>query len=541
MAASPSLEARIAKLWYLGNLRFILSGDQHQLDAYDRYRQWAEAPPEVEGAFYDDVYVVDWGRRTGKTTWRLVVRLEDCIRLSRKLNRPARLRIASAYEKNVQEVVDDVAGFVLDTCPKALRPEYKNNRGPAGAGFYFPESMGGGFIRLVGLDKDPHGLRGRASDGDDLSEAAFIRHLTHAVKSVLLPQYQGRPWARLCLESTAPEEVDTEYDRVFVEDAKLRGAYTFATLEDNPRLTRQEKDKFIREAGGMDDPVCQREYFGVRGRPAETVVLPAFSPDRHVVEFDRPEYALAYTFADAGFWPDYFAILWLWVEPSAAKIRVWSDWLQHNAGTHEVARAVQAGERDAFLGVKRWSSSAGVIVEQGEPPERPEDGLEGFFDAAEPLKEDREREDLLHRPYARVMDGEPRLRSDLSRNDGLHFGPADNRDPDAQMHVLNRLFADDKVEIHPRAKATIAHCQSAHRDKNGRLARSDVHGHFDAMRCLAYAAVMVDWHTDPVPPRRVLDSRSGTAIVYSAPTAQNPNTRALDKMMKPTRWKPRRG
>lgn len=535
-----SRDEAIYSAWYNGNLSWILRHDQHQLvDGYRRYRAWAEDPPTIEGANYDDVYVVDWGRRTGKTTWRLVVRFEDAIRLARELRRPAVLRYASAFQKNVQEIVDDVAGFVLETCPKDLRPEYKTANKAHGAGFYFPEAAGGSYIRLVGLDKDPHGLRGRASDGDDLSEAAFIRHLTHAVKSVLLPQYQGRPWARLCLESTAPEEVDTDYDRVFVEDAKLRGAYTFATIDDNPRLTDAEKAKFIREAGGRGDPVCEREYFGVRGRPSEVTILPAFSREQHVVEFEPPEYALCYTVADAGYWPDYFALLFCWVDYERAKLCVRGDWIAHNAGTHEVARAIRDGERKWFKGVRRWSSPVSLLISQDDPPERP-DGLEGFFEARDALKEDRARRDLLHRPYARIMDAEPRLRGDLSKNDGLHFGPADNRDPDAQMHVLNRLCADLKVEIHPDAKATAAHCEAAYRDKSGKLARSEVHGHFDAMRVLAYLGVMADWHLDPCPPVRVLQARSGTGQMVKLPEPERRSTAALSKLMRPQRWSPRR-
>lgn len=541
METAASDEAILTALWREGDLSWVLAGDAHQIAEYERYRAWEASTPHVDGASYDDVYVIDWARRTGKTTLRFLIRCEDCIRLARVLGRPAMLRYASAFQKNVQEIVEDVSGFVLETCPKQLRPEYKTASKARGAGFYFPEAAGGSVLRLVGLDKDPHGLRGRASDGDDLSEAGFIRHLTHAVKSVLLPQYQGRPWARLCLESSAPEEIDSEYDRVFVEDAKLRGAYTFATIDDNPRLSDREKEKFIREAGGRDDPVCEREYFGKRGRPAEVVILPAFDPERHVVEMERPEYALAYTIGDAGFWPDYFAIIWAWVDYERAKLCVWSDWIAKNAGTHEVAQAVRRGETSAFAGVKRWSESAQVVINQDAPPVRPPDGLEGFFECHDPLKEDRKRADLLYRPYARIMDAEPRLRADLSKNDGLHFGPADNRDPDAQFHVLNRLFADDKVEIHPQATAVIAHCQAAMRDKNGTLGRSEVHGHYDAMRCLAYLAVMVDWHLDPVPPVRALHPRAETGVIQRFDAPQKPSTAALNRLMASKRWSPRGG
>ncbi len=529
----------MAQSWRVGRARFVIANDGHQLAEYEHYRRWSQSPPHAEGANYDDVYVMDWARRTGKTTLRFLIRCEDCIRFPREHGRPGMFRYASAFQKNVQEIIEDISGFVLDTCPPDMRPEYKTASKARGAGFYFPEAAGGSVLRLVGLDKDPHGLRGRASDGDDLSEAGFIRHLTHAVKAVLLPQYQGRPWARLCLESSAPEEVDSEYDTVFVEDAKLRGAYTFATIDDNPRLSEGEKQKFIREAGGMDDPVCRREYYGVRGRPAETIVLPHFDRARHVVPIEAPEYALCYTMADAGFWPDYFALVFGWLDYERNKIVVAGDWIAHNAGTHEVAKAVQDGERRWFKGIQRWSGTARLIVNQDSPPERPPDGLEGFFATADPTQEERDREDKLHRPFGRVMDAEPRLRADLSRNDGLHFAPANNVDPDAQLHVLNRLFADDRVEIGPEAKATAAHCEAAFRGDNGKLARSEVHGHFDAMRALAYLPGVAEWHLDPTPPSDVLKGeRAGPT--FKMELTERPQTKALNKMVKPRRWRPTR-
>ena len=454
----------------------MLSADAHQLAAYDEYREWERRDPaEEDGAF---------GRM-----------------------------------------------FVLDTCPKHLRPEYKTASKARGAGFYFPEAAGSSIIRLVGLDKDPHGLRGRASDGDDLSEAAFIRHLTHAVKNVLYPQYQGRPWARMCLESSAPEEPDTEWDTVFVADARIRGAYSFATIEENTRLGERERNEFIRAEGGRGDPDCEREYYGKRARPGEVVVIPAFDPERHVAPLQTPEWALCYTIGDAGYHPDFFAILFGWVDYENARLCVKADWLAHNAGTDQVAKAIKDGEAATFTGIRRWN---GRVCQQWGPPERQQHGV--YVDQ-ETLDRELAADRQHHRPYARVLDGEPRLRGDLARMDGLAFVPANNVDPDAQFHRLNRLFVDDKARIDPGARAVIAHTQAAFRDDRGNLARSDTHGHFDAMRCLAYFAVMADLHTDPKAPSWALDPAQVRTPAMER-QRESTATKALNRMVKPTRWKP---
>lgn len=538
------LERAHRHFWAKGKLSWLLRKDQHQLDGYEHYRKWEQLPYDAhdEIAQYGRIYVLDWGRRTGKTTMRFLIRCEDCIRHPLLYGRPGFYRYASAFQRNIEEIVDEVSGFVLETCPLDLRPKYHVASKARGAGFYFPN---GSALRLVGLDKDPNGLRGRASDGDDISEAAYVRHLMYNIQSVLTPQYQGRDYARMCVESTAPEEPDSDYDRKLVEDAKKRGAYSFATIYDNKRLSERERDHFIQQAGGLDDPTCQREYLGKRVRDAETVVVPAFDEARHVRAFDTPEWALCYTFGDAAWWPDLFALQWLWIDYEQAKLCVRSDWVAHNAGTKEVAEVARAGELECFEGVRRWDGKR--VLQQWAPPPPTDDGIVV-------LGADRDEDHRLHRPYGRIMDCEPRLRAELvsadadlckerqeagdllTPRDALAFGTATNRDVDAQYHALNRLFADDKVWIHPDAVATIAHVRAAHRGPNGKLARSDIHGHFDAMRCLAYAAVMVDWHTDPKPPAWALD-RSLVVTPAMKREAGRPSTKAVSEAFKPQRWK----
>jgi hypothetical protein len=512
--------------WMIGDLEWLLL--DHQVPAYRHYREWEKRNPQNEPGQYARIYVDDIGKRWGKTSKRIVVRMEDCIRSTKPIEdggigRPGMFRYTTAYQKDIEEIVGELLPLLLDRCPPDLRPIFKSAHRGNPAGLYFPN---GSRIAMAGLDQHPNALRGRGCDGDDLSEAAFVRYLKYTVKNVLYHQYQQRPWARMCLESSAPEEVDTDYDLEFVEDAKLRGAYWYATIDDNTALSDAEREEFIRAAGGRDDPDCQREYFNKRIRSGRKVVVPAFDEARHVRAFDTPEWALCYTFADAAWYPDLFAILWGWVDYERAKICIRSDWTAHNAGTKDVAEIAEAGERECFEGTRRWNGH--VILNNDVPPPPPDDGIEV-------LGRDRTEDDWRHKPYARVMDCEPRLRAELASL-GMSFAAAVNKDPDAQFHVLNRLFTDDKIELHPDAVATIAHTRAAVRGPNGKLARSEVHGHYDAMRCLAYAAVMVDWHTDPKPPAWVLDKSLLVTPQARHLRGQREQSKRLNDVYKPRRW-----
>jgi hypothetical protein len=487
-STSQTDEKRLARerlAWQTGNLRWILNSDQREV--YDIIRAWEKLDPTEQGGLYPRIWDDDIGRRWGKTTLRFVMRCEDAIR------NPGHIyRISSAYQKNVDEIVNDVARRVLQTCPEDLRPKYLESK----QRFTF---WTGSEIRLVGLDLHPDGLRGRACDGDDIDEAGFVKGLKYAIKSVLYPQYQGRPHARLFLSSSAPKVAESEYDEI-VEDCKARGAYVFRTIEDNPMLTPEEREEFLSAMGGRDHYDCRREYFNERVRDPEGSVVPEFSIARHVLASTVPAYAHCYVGADPGT-RDKFGLVFAYWDAERAKLVVQRSWAERNASLADVAEVIRSTEQEL------WGVGADKVLSH--PPVR--EGLPA--NSPEPLQYwDGER--LQPNPYRRISDTDARTIFELHKAHGITFAAADKshaqqandagsarRLPTDKLYAIRQAFLSDQIEIWPDS-GPLQHQLNAGRwnDQRTDFERSDTHGHLDCLMALVYLWRGVSRNLNPEKP-----------------------------------------
>lgn len=502
----------VYEAWRRGRLRYLLHSDQRTV--YDLYREWERLDPAKQRGNFPRVYVVDIGRRWGKTTMRFVVRTEDCIR-----SPGGSYRYVSAYQKDIEEIVDEVAQRIFEDCPRELRPRYRaggkadgdNDPRRAGTGFYFPERDGKvSVLKLVGLDKNPDGLRGRASDGDDVSEAGYIRHLRYSVKNVLYHQYQGRPHARMCLESSAPRVPGTDYDEVFVEDAKARGAYVYRTIDDNPLLTAEEREEFIRAMGGRDHVDCQIELFNIRVRDGTRVVVPEFNPKGHVAVVPVPTFADCYVALDPGM-RDLCAILWGFWDFERARLVIQRDFAERNASTARVAAVIRATEAELWTGLRSYRNGQ-----------------------------------YRDNPYLRVSDTDLRLIHDLHNEHGLAVCPVNKTTGaktelrEAAVHSLRAAIGRGQVVIDPACTKLIAHLTSAHwNDKRTDYERSEVHGHFDCLDALVYMWRSVVRNQNASPPSHHGVPGDELIAPHVRPLdAASALREALGKSAQPQTWKP---
>jgi hypothetical protein len=310
---------------------------------------------------------------------------------------------------------------------------------------------------LVGLDVDPDGLRGRGLDFIVISEAGFVRGLKSTVLSVLYPQLQGRPHARILLESSAPKDPRADFDETFIPDAKLRKAYCFRTIEDNPLLSRNEKDEFIAAAGGKGAPECDREYFGLRVRDLESTVVPEFDVDEHVREVPTPQFADCYVSLDPGF-KDLCAVLFGYWDFENARLVVQRDWAELNASAATIAEAITQIEGELWSGLQRWTGK-----------------------------------EFKPNPYLRVSDTDPRLMQDLAREHGLRVVPVNKSTgaktelKEAAVHSLRGAIGRGQILIDPKCTTLIAHLEGAQwNDQRTDYRRHPIHKHYDCLDALVY-------------------------------------------------------
>jgi hypothetical protein len=495
-------ERDIELAWRDGYLSWLLR--DHQLPAYEKYRAWEQLDPTQQGGIFARLFLLDVSKRWGKTTLRVVTRFEDCIR-----NPGRSYRYVTAFQKDIEEIVDDVARVVLDTCPAKYRPEYKLANKAQPAGFYFPERNGlVSVLKTAGLDKNPDALRGRASDGDDVSEAAFIRHLRYTVKNVLYHQYQGKAWARMCMESSAPVDVDTEYDRLFVEDAKKRDAYWFATIDDNTSLSDEEREEFIRAAGGRDHVDCKREYFCLRERDPERMLVPEFNEDLHVVEpRELPAHAHAYVGMDPG-QQDKFGIVWAFWDFERAKLVVQRSYAESNVTTTPIADQLRVTERDLWGGLTYWNGTK-----------------------------------FRANPFLRVSDTAAQVIADLSREHGITVSPTAKDDPEAQLYALRNAFMANKIEIWKDSGPLAAQLKAGTwNERRTDWERSEVHGHLDAIAALVYLWRNVARTYNPFPPEHVgKDPQRHHVTAQMRAREQSPAAKTFERALGgKNKWRPQR-
>lgn len=504
---------------------------------YDQYRAWEQidpfapdAPPPVEGS-YPLIFGLPISKRWGKTSWILWVKDEDA-----RARPNSRIRIATAAQNDIKEIVDQVYQVVFATCPEDLRPVYQGSRGPLGEGFYYPHN--GSFVSLVGLDQRPNAGRGRRSDGDVVSEAAFVRHLQYIVTNVYLHSYQNIPHARLILESSAPADRDTAWELEFLPDFVARGAYYSATIDDNPRLTQRQIDVYCAAyRGGRNSPDCQREFFNVIAPPPGVLVLPEFNENEHVAPAsgegalsytwrdgesrEMPEFAHAYVAMDPGT-RDMFAILWAFWDFENARLVIQQDYAERGALTRDVIEVMRSTEAELWGEPDPPPPAGAPMPAEGwdqHAPARARDMTGGprltFFDrfggghgsGPSPYTRRPGAGGGLCRPnpYIRVGDTDAagiRLYHDLSNDYGMEVMPTDKTDSkEARLSAVRDALANGKILLHPRCTKLISHMRAARWNKQRTdYERTPLHGHFDLVDALVYLWRVVAPGLNPNPP-----------------------------------------
>jgi len=135
--------------------------------------------------------VFNISRRLGKTTTCVTFCDENARR------KKQHIRFATAFLRDLEKFVLPIFEQVLSDCPPELRPRY------------FPSKKewryrNGSVIKLIGVDKNPNGLRGNAIDILIIDEAAFIKNLKYLYQSIIVPATMKRKF-KLIFPFTPPE------------------------------------------------------------------------------------------------------------------------------------------------------------------------------------------------------------------------------------------------------------------------------------------------------------------------------------------------
>jgi len=507
-----SLDELLQLAWEGGDLSALMHEGQLRLRNHiHKWRAIDQLEEVHETGSIPLVYAVEGGKRFGKTSAMLWIAHEIAVWFFKTYGRACMMRYTSAFQKTIDEIVGSVMPQCFRTAPDSCAPHYHGKRGVRPAGLYWPADgpTGGARLALSGLDRNPDGLRGQGNDFDFLSEAAFVDKLDYTIRNVLIHQYQQRPWARMIVETSAPEDIDTDWELIVLPDAKTRGAHFAATIDDNPRLTQREKDFFISMAGGMSSPNCLREYYNViAGNPA-LKAFPEFDVTKHVREFERPEYAYGIVAADPGM-THLFGLVFAEYDFDHDKLLILDSWAQSNAGSMKVAAVCAArefalwgrwpdtkmkrlplfadrdsrgwvdlleGDKHELLAKKMWEMAQTPVDQRPDFERYPGQWL------MEPLPKHRaywDRNGFHANPSVRVSDVDKQLIRDIDDHYGLTMEPTSKTELITMIRNTRNWLSEGRMWFHPDCGPVIDHFKAAKLDKRHRmLDEHKTYGHFD--------------------------------------------------------------
>lgn len=502
--------------WEMGDLRLLMHAGQIRL--ITQIQDWLKIDQtndveHVAGSM-PRVFAVAKAKRFGGTTamlWLLAM-------LGVK-HPGAVMRFTSALQKSIDEIIGAVVPQCFATAPESCTPKYFGKRGPKPAGLYFPEygPMCGARIALAGLDQNPNALRGQANDFDVISEAAFVEKLDYTLRNVIYHQYQGRPHARAIVESSAPKDLDTDWELTYLPDCKQRGAYFSATIDDNPRLPQKEKEEFIAAAGGRGHPDCEREYYNVIAGDPALQLFPEFKELVHVLDSVRPAHAYCITAADPGT-THQFGLVFGYYDFDRATAVIQDSWAESNASTRKVACVIAAREFDLWgtwpphemrlipqftegkhegwhdlLAKDRCHHLADALYKMANTPleQRPmHERFPGMWITREPERHftfyDGKR--FHPNPYVRVSDIDARYIRDVDAEFGLRFSQANKKDTlAARVNLVRNGLGGGGLEFSKGAGVVIDHCRAGKwNSARTKFAEHQVYSHFDAAAAATY-------------------------------------------------------
>lgn len=268
-------EAAIAELWHRGDLSWKLRPEQRVLKAE------LERPNIQLGVF-------NISRRWGKTYTLVSYCLEQAMR------RKQRIRYGCAFLNDLEEFVLPAFEQILEDCPEHLRPTYVRSRKT----WKFPN---GSEIKLVGLDKNPNGLRGNALSIIVIDEAGFVSNLKYIYTSVIIPATAKQKGIKIVFISTPPESPEHYFTELITKaQTQANGYYLCLTIDDISDLDPAERQRLLDEVGGEESTTAQREFFCRIVIEANRAICAEFDEKKHTRTFEVPQYCFMWTSGDYG-------------------------------------------------------------------------------------------------------------------------------------------------------------------------------------------------------------------------------------------------
>lgn len=472
---SPSLTN---ELWRRGELSWKLHAAQLVLDETFRNRK-------------NQLFVGNCSRQWGKSFWAVTKAIETCIRTPF-----AQVRYGAAFQSDLKDFIIPAFDKVLDDAPDDVKGKKVGN-------FYiFPN---GSRIKLVGLDKNPNGLRGNTLDLIIIDECAFVSNLDYIYESVIVPSTLHRPNCPIIFISTPPSTPAHPF-RKYVAKAELESSYVKLDIYSNPLITQEYIDRMARELGGFESTAFKREFLCMFVRDDDAAIVREWK-EEFVQEVERDEfyqYYHKYVGMDLGR-THFTALIFGYYDFKKAKLII---------------------EDELTMPGKAWTTL--TLKDSIKQKEK------------ELWKNDESPKDVngTNVPFRRISDNNnPHLIIDLTSLHNLWFFETDKESLEAMVNEVRLMVASGQIIVHPRCKQLIGCLAYGEWDeKRKEFEESKVgYGHYDHLAALIYLVRNLSKSTNPIPITHGHVNQSSWLGNVKDQRHHSQNAREISKALSPKR------
>jgi hypothetical protein len=375
----------------------------------------------------------------------------------------SQIRYGAAFQSDLVDFIIPAFEKILGDCPESIKGK------KVGKFYVFPN---GSRIKLVGLDKNPNGLRGNTLDLIIIDECGFVGNLDYIYKSVIIPATLHRPNCKVILISTPPSTPAHPFVD-YVQKAEIEGGYVKLDIHTNPLITEDDIERMAQEMGGRESTTFRRECLCEFVTDSDLAIIPEWQ-DKYVQDLERDEYYPyyhKYDGMDLGV-KDLTACIFGYYDFKRAAL-VLEDELEMNGpsmNTLLLVGAIKKKEKDL------WDN-------------RDEEGKEIRDFNNNPV------------PFRRVSDNNwPILIQDLSSIHNLTFIETNKDNLEAMINEVRLMVQAGQILINPKCNKLIGCLRYGVWDtKKKAFARSSIYGHFDHLAALVYLVRNLAKGTNPIP------------------------------------------
>lgn len=469
-------------LWLRGELSWKLHSAQSKLE-------------NIYTGISGQLFVGNCSRQWGKSYWAVKKAIEIAIRIPK-----AQIRYGAAFQSDLVDFIIPAFDQILEDAPEKVRGK------KIGHFYLFPN---GSRIKLVGLDKNPNGLRGNTLDLIVIDECGFVTNLDYLYKSVIVPATLHRPDCKIIMISTPPSTPAHPFVD-YCQKAESEGSYVKLDIYTNPRISKDDVKRMSDEMGGKDSTTFRRECLCEFVTDSDLQIIPEWD-DKYVQDLERDQfypYYHKYDGMDLGI-KDLTALIFGYYDFKRASLVIEDEFEMNGPSMNSKILVGAIKEKEKEL----WNNV--------EVPRDPNNT---------PV------------PFRRVSDNNwPILVQDLSSLHSLPFIETNKDNLEAMINEVRLMVQAGQLIINPRCKKLIGCLRYGVWDtKKKAFARSNVYGHFDHLAALVYLIRNLNRTTNPIPADHGFVNHKAWLGNIKDKTKASSNARALHKALtpKPSQVKP---